>query len=660
MKKILTVILLGSFFAATVNAQQNQNTGLLDINKLMSMTPAERDAYKRQMLNQASQQAKEIAQQADIKLDESQLPDYELKLPEKDIARIALIPKQTPALAQLIASIKTSKEQLAALTPANVLASVQNLAATQNPAQLQSSAIVEWYGGNPVAALLLSMESALKKPDSMILWNNLSAFFNLCGLEHKSVPVLKHWLEKLPENSLLLNNMGQAWLGLGDIPVAEDYLKKCLAIDSLNPEANRSMAMICIKRNEPEKAKEYTKKEQEVAHRVSTLKQVEKNTEPLDLYIIYARSPQVPKEKCFESIGLSKFELPPMPQNTNEVEECRQKWEAFNKSIGDELIHWVTLAGSDLTEEEKRTLRYETTGLYFKKSERLFADLNRNYDPLLPLFNDQDHRNMMNMITEFGKEYYNQQSDDPAKECARKRPIADKYLKEFNSFVKEHGTRAMTVWKQYIDGAINILMLDPSPGNKRTAYGLVGNYFTMLSLIAGAVKFEYPNECNTRPLTKEEEAMLMSNRVINFNCPSWLNFEFDLQVAKIKGDCDKFGIEAGKGFIGAFERNFKAGTSTISAGVGASQNFVAGKASLKQMVYITFDNDNQFTDMGLKGTAEVSVGTDPVKVTEEIGKVTGKIAGVEGGYTWGVNSGLQTSVKGKGIISDFVKISHKF
>lgn len=646
MKKILIALLTILLSASDIHAQ---------------MSSAELAVYKKKMLIQASQQAKKMAYKANIKLDESVLPDYELKLPEKDISRIALIPKQTPTMSQLIASVKNSREKLSSLTPSNVLASVRNITATQNPAQLQSSSIAEWYADNPVAALLLNMESVLRQPDSMVLWNNMAAFFNMCGLEHKSVPVLQYWLEKYNENSLLLNNMGQAWLGLGDIPAAEEYLKKCLAVDSLNPEANRSMALICIHKKEPEKAKEYTKKEQEVTNRESTVKQVEKNSEPLDLYIIHAKSPRVPNEKCFESIGLSKFELPAMPQNTGEVDECRKKWEAFSKAISGELIHWTTLAGSPLSKEEEASLRYKTTGLYFKKSERLFRDLNRNYESVLPVYNKKDLSDMIYWVTEFGKEYYKQHSDDPAKECAIKRPIADKYMKDFNSFVKGRGTRAMTVWKQYIDGAINILMLDPSPGNKRTAYGLVSNYFLMLELIASTVKFEYPVECSAIPLSKEEEAaLLMSNRAINFNCPSWLNFEFDLQVAKVKGDCDKFGIEAGKGFIGAFERNFKAGTSTISAGVGASQNFVAGKATLKQMVYVTFDNDNQFSDMGLKGTAEVSVGTDPVKVTEEIGKVTGKIAGVEGGYTWGVNSGFQTSVKGKGIISDFVKISHKF
>jgi hypothetical protein len=651
MKKILPFLLLCLFIAAVIKAQQKPNIALPDVNKMMNMTPAEREAYKKQMLNQASKQAKEISQQANIKLDESVLPDYELQLPEKDLKRIALIPAGIPKLAELTNNVKNTKQNLESLAPKYVVDGVKKLVAEQNPAQLQSSSIAHWYSDNPVAALLLSMESVIKNPDSAISWNNLAAFFNMCRLEHKSVPILKHWLEKLPQNSLLLNNMGQAWLGLGDVPTAEDFLKQCLVVDSLNPEANRSMAIICAKRNEPEKAKEYVKKEQQITQRVSTTTQVEKITESkIDWYIIYAKNPRIPEEKYFEGIGLSKFELPDMPQKTGEVEECRKKWYEFGKSISNEMLHWFALAGSPLTEEEKGMLRYKTTGLYFKKSERLFADLNRNYNPLLPLFNDQDHRTMMNMSTEFGKKYNKTYFDDQDKECARKRPIADEYMKQFNSFVKERGTRAMAVWKAYIDGAINILNLDPSPGNKRVAYGLVSSYFTMLGLIGSAVKFEYPNECRGRPLTKEEEeALLMSSRAINFNCPSWLNIEIDLQVAKLKADCEKFEVEAGKGFIAGYEKKFNTGTSTISAGAEIGQNIYTAKASVKQLVYVSFDNDNQFVDFGVKGKAEVSVKANPISVVEGIENVSVKVAGLEGGYNCGVSSGCKTYGKGIGI-----------
>ena len=108
--------------------------------------------------------------------------------------------------------------------------------------------------------------------------------------------------------------------------------------------------------------------------------------------------------------------------------------------------------------------------------------------------------------------------------------------------------------------------------------------------------------------------------------------------------------------MAGYERDFKTGTSTIMAGAGLSAKFFAniGKASVKQFVYISFDNNLNFSDFGIRGKAEVGIGDNPIKIGK--GKAGGTIAGIEGGYTWGINSGFNSSVKGKGAIADFVKI----
>jgi hypothetical protein len=113
-----------------------------------------------------------------------------------------------------------------------------------------------------------------------------------------------------------------------------------------------------------------------------------------------------------------------------------------------------------------------------------------------------------------------------------------------------------------------------------------------------------------------------------------------------------------KGIIGEYEKNFKTGTSTISAGVGIRQNITGViEGELKKLVYITFDNNNSFVDFGLKGNAELSLGGNPIKIAEGIAEVGGKVAGAEGGYTLGINSGINTTLQGKGFIAEFLNIS---
>jgi hypothetical protein len=109
---------------------------------------------------------------------------------------------------------------------------------------------------------------------------------------------------------------------------------------------------------------------------------------------------------------------------------------------------------------------------------------------------------------------------------------------------------------------------------------------------------------------------------------------------------------------GSYEHDFRTGTSTLAGGLGLKAKFFAGAggADLKQMVYVSFDNNNQFSDFGLKGTASVKIGDTPAGIADGIAKVGGTVAGVEGGYTLGLNSGFSSNVKGKGVIADFIKI----
>jgi hypothetical protein len=218
-------------------------------------------------------------------------------------------------------------------------------------------------------------------------------------------------------------------------------------------------------------------------------------------------------------------------------------------------------------------------------------------------------------------------------------------------------------WKTYLNQLINIVTMSPEAGNRVLVYKMVAMYFEMMIRASSTAQFLHPpTECGISGLTPAQtDSVIESSRKIDFHCPPSFNFEIDLQVAKLKGDCEKFSVEAGKLWLVSLEKNFKKGTSTIAGGVGISQGFgKAGKASLKQWIYITFDNNNNFSDLGLKGTAEVAVNSNPIKITEEIGTITRKIGGIEGGYTLGINSGLQTSVKGKGILANFVNISYPF
>ncbi|HLO39053.1 MAG TPA: hypothetical protein VK173_11195, partial [Lacibacter sp.] len=191
-----------------------------DLNKMMKMSPAELEAYKLQMQKQYSAQAKQIAQEANFKIDEMTLPDFKVQLPPKDVKRLSLIPTQPPTLIQLSDMLRTTKQQIQAAVKPTVIQEVKKITEGQNAETLQQSAIGTFYADKPEQSLLIAIEAALKDVNDQTGWNNVAAIMNMTGFQHKAIPILMNQLQSDPNNSMLLNNMGQAYLGLGDIGLA--------------------------------------------------------------------------------------------------------------------------------------------------------------------------------------------------------------------------------------------------------------------------------------------------------------------------------------------------------------------------------------------------------------------------------------------------------
>jgi tetratricopeptide (TPR) repeat protein len=74
--------------------------------------------------------------------------------------------------------------------------------------------------------------------------NNYAAMLTMTSAEPFAIPILNNLNAKYKNNSTILNNLGQAWFGLGDIPKAENYLDNAIRIYAYHPQANLSKSMI--------------------------------------------------------------------------------------------------------------------------------------------------------------------------------------------------------------------------------------------------------------------------------------------------------------------------------------------------------------------------------------------------------------------------------
>lgn len=646
-----------------------------DLVKLQKMSPQEVEAYRQKMLKQYSGQAKEIADKGNLKIDETLLPDFTLQPPPKDVKRLALIPAQPPTLIQLADGLRQSKKALESVTPKPVLDEVKKIAETQTAAQQQSTAIAAFYADKPAQALLISMNSSLQNMQELTGWNNLAAMYNMTGLEQKAVPILMTQLQQEPDNAMLLNNLGQAYLGLGDLVSAESFLTQCLTQDPLNPEANRSMGVIKFFQKQFDEGAKYFEKELEVAYRRSTVALLKKHGRPANLYKLRKKQGRVPGKNYFGEIGLAKFILPDLPMSTDAEAKALKEAEGPMQSITAELLFWnAALTENDVAAQEAEGRRLP--GVYSELADELLHGLEDAFPPENLHILTVDEIRYLKLITDAYYATIRTMKCPPtppnatipqlkafAKKCCKEQSVVtDAFMADYNTLIQSKIRIVQGRWKDYLNGLINIVSLDPGYGNRKLVYAKVQAYFTFLAQAWQSVRFEPKptTGCDPGMTDAEADSLIASARNVALHCPKWLNFEIDLQGGKLKADCSKFEIELGKGIITSFEKNFKTGTSTLAAGVGASARFGGvGKASAKQFVYVSYDNNNVITDVGFKGKAEIGLNTESETIVgDDIAKVSSWVAGVEAGYTLGFESGFKSNVKGKGIIADYVQLEN--
>lgn len=665
MYRHLTNCLILLLTGALSFAQQKNVSA--DVEKLMKMTPAERQQYaeelKKKYSNPSAQPAMPQSPYGSIDLD--------VRPPVKDIKRLSMIPIAPPKRTELMQQVQQSKQQLQSVSPKPVVEEVKKYSAQSTSEQLQNAAIANYYGNSPERALLLMMEAVQKQPDSVLAWNNLGALLTMSGLEHRAVPILQYCLGRVPGSSMVLNNLGQAYLGLGDLQKAMKYLEECIKEDSLNPDANHSLGMMHMWQNNFDKAVACFARELEVCTRNSTLSYLKKMDKKISLRAIQQRKNRLngrPQKNHFEEIALSKFKIPALPTTLREADAYKAEYEHFYQSVSAEREFWM---GQVITLEESEAEGKRAPGVYASYANMLMEELTQEYSPeYLANFSNEDAAALLELTSQYSTALYTAKCPDPpaglsidglaafeTKCCEEvKRPLADKLIASYGSFYRPRMEMAQQRWKTMINELIDIAQLDPSSGNKLMIYRTVAAYFAFLGQAASyGPHAELPN-CKTNYDPNREDSVIEANRAWQLECPSWLNIEMDMEVAKFKADCSKYTIEAGSALIGQYEYSFKEGTATFAIGYGVKAKFAADlvKAGIKEMVYISFDKYGNFADLGYRGKYEVGVSDTPIKLG--MIKLGTTIAGVEANHSWGINSGFTSNVKGKGVLADFIKI----
>lgn len=258
-------------------------------------------------------------------------------VPRKDVSRIASIPKSSLTNASLPAFVSTTHGKVTQRlhSPSKTKGQdVYQLIKSQNnsPSATGNSAAALWMMGKAELALYVMGKACIDNPTDADNLNNYAAMLSMSGAEELALPLLDYVNKRFPKNSTVLNNIGQAWFGLGDIEKSNAYLDSVIRIYAYHPQANYTKSFIEESKDHSSMAIDAAKRSIRNAYSRNKEERLSKlGYKPVNKDLKWHQPmPQ-------DALGLENFKWPAYPKNVLESEVAEKEWSLFKESCKQEL-----------------------------------------------------------------------------------------------------------------------------------------------------------------------------------------------------------------------------------------------------------------------------------------------------------------------------------
>ena len=576
------------------------------------------------------------------------------KFPAKNTALLSSLPKKIFTKTELISFLSDIYLQLSKKLPPGISTSVKAIAAKCNNDgnQMADAAVKGWYTDYREEGLLLMVKAAATSTNDGLILNNCAAILNMSGIEQKAIPILKYVLQSYPDNAMLLNNLGQAYAGLGETDTAMVYLGRCIKIDPVNPEANNTAGQIEASKGNKGKAVEYFKQSIKGAY-----------SKPTELKMKRLKSDEKiaplvkPRIKIPEYFNEFKYQFPQQCVSVDQAATAKAEFEAFRKT----LMTQEQSYGARLQELE------QTIGTKYQKGELNKARILRKTEFIAqPYYSfcvrmageveDDFKKDLANLSNIVDKNFVRDQAalqqqyekelkvindkewETSESRCKALNGLANQYLPQFAAITEELQKKHMLVFRTWFDQLVywNYLTLEPTGD----IYFRIQYYTTIIYYLntLGSVGFTKIIEpCDFEPIV----ANCDSAKLKEIDCP--INIEIPFVVGKFELNCKTFTLQAGEGVVFGYEKDFTTRKSTLDVGIGLKLELEAKfgpvhagvSGSAGETLFITFDGNNRISDGGLKYDAKASGGVEAnLGAKKETYTLEGGV-----GYKVGINSG---------------------
>lgn len=302
------------------------------------------------------------------------LEDEKRIVPERDVVRITAIPKPVTDSKMGAYIVAIQNKLVSVFKPAVI--SMGNkvydyvISNSKGTGEAANMAMSLWLAGKPELALYVLGKLCVLDPGNTDNLSNYSAMLSMQGAQHLAIPILNNLNARYPKNSTLLNNLGQAWFGLGEIGKAEKYLDSAIRIYAYHPQANLTKSFIEESKGNKKGAIDAAKRSIAKAYSMDKESRINKlgyqlNTEDLNWN---RRMPA-------DALGLEKFKWPEYPMNLEESEILENEWDVFRKKCQEEI---------DVLKEQEKMLEKEVEESNGERTRQLLAagQKGKMFDPL--------------------------------------------------------------------------------------------------------------------------------------------------------------------------------------------------------------------------------------------------------------------------------------
>ncbi len=666
MKSLFTTLLF-SFLMQFVFAQVPSQA---EINKMMKQAQDVVKKYsKDSMVNKAMTDALGDKKEALEKMKNIPVKNVMTGAGKNDSAQFAMPSKNTKLLnalplriftkAELVSYIHNLQNKLSEYMRNTYTADISDISSTAISAS--GTCIGLWMKGKVNEAVLVSLKTAALNIDNNVRLNNTGGILTSCGMGFYGIPILDYVLQKQPGNNVILNNIGQAYLDLGDDKKAEQYLLKCIKSYKYYPDANLALAYIYKSRGQKAEAINYAENSLRGAYSAKVaifLKALKPDLKMMD----YVRHRY--KMPIYFDVG--KYHMLPQCLHTSTVYELETKYVAYQDmydKLGEKITALTKIAAfAAATSVQEKIMNVTKTK---KNPYRPFGTFGNVVLQALK----EEYQDKFKLLDAFRKSYYTQRAA-----LNQKYEIELEQLKDRQSKIEQLSTEQRCKELDALSNAYLPLYAEPTEQLQRKTLDYYKSYFNdmaywsyvasvnddqfnimynalLVELIGtlksitttrfmeskyGSQRF-YP--CQKEKTTKAKADTLMIEVPDCYINPK---IEFDLGAFAMEVSCETYKLEAGEGLVGKIEFDRASGNTTLAFGVGADVPMLSFKgaglnagieAEAKSQLYITFDNKGTPTDLGVLWEAEI-------KAVLEGGPVKGSI-GLEEGLTAGFGSGVQ-------------------